>query len=268
MNEISVALLIPSWGTSDYVELAHRSMLENSMWPENHQFLVHFNQADGRDVTTVGKLREIDPRFNCTMAPVNDGVSLAYKKLTHLVEVDFVLPMNSDMYFLPGWDKALAESIEDPDEPGIWRSPALIEAKPTKGDVSVVKNFGSTIDGFREQDLLDWVKNSIRTDKKIAMEPQVIRTIDWRELGGWDINFWPGFCGDPDWTHRFYNKFHKGHPENMHNVPNCLIYHFVEITTDRFGWDIRNKAHRQFEEKWGYSTRHFEGQIFNLGKIL
>ena len=63
-------------------------------------------------------------------------------------------------------------------------------------------------------------------------------------------------------------RFHVDHPERMYNVPDFLVYHFVEITTSKFGWDARGKAHEQYEAKWGMKTRHFENDILGLGRLL
>ena len=269
MKEISVAILIPSLGRSDLVEMSAWSILENSEWPDSHQFLVHFNEFSDKDRSTVDCLEGEWHHFDYTTSPDNQGIPLAYKALTPRIEVDFVLPTDNDMYYLPGWDRALAESIDDPDEPGIWRALSLIEPVPSRGNITIQKDFGRTIDEFRELDLLDWVaENNIRQGKMITMEPQVVRTRDWLDLGGWDTRFWPGFCADPDWVVQFYNRFHGGHPERMHNVPDCLVYHFVEATTSTFIPAHRAKAHQMFEEKWGFSTRQFENEVFRLGELL
>jgi len=269
MNEISVAILVPSLNRPDLVKLSARSIIENSEWPDNHQFLVHFNEFSDKDRFAAECLEEEWHHFDWTCSPDNQGIPLAYEVLTPKIEVDFVLPTDNDMYYLPGWDKALAESITDPDEPGIWRALSLIEPVPSRGDITIQKDFGRYIETFREQALLTWfVDNNIKQDRKITMEPQVVRTKDWIDLGGWDTRFWPGFCSDPDWVVQFYNRFHKGHPERMCNVPECLVYHFVEATTSKWAWSARQVAHKMFEEKWGFSTRQFENEVFRLGELL
>ena len=158
----------------------------------------------------------------------NEGISMPYNQLAKLSTKKFILLADDDMYFLPEWDVALRRSFEK-EERGMWRTLTVVEPiVDSIWNFNVVMNFGRTAGTFKEAELLSWIEKS--PPKKPLMichrPPNLVRREDYLEVGGWSEEFFPGFCGDPDFAAKFYLKFGEGLFEKMRNVPDSFWYHF------------------------------------------
>lgn len=271
MESIGVSILVPSWKRVDYTKLLYKSVLKNSTWPENHQFLVHFNEVTLQDLEwakTVGD-ETLTTQFDFLSSADNIGVSSACNRLAEMAAKNYVMPLDSDMYLLPGWDKAMAESIIDPDEQGLWRSLYVISSKGAY--FANVHNFGKSIDEFREQKLLNWVQaNKTKFASVISAGMPLVRVDDWKKIGGWGEEFFPGYCADPDFATKFYYQFHEGNPEHMFIVRGAVVYHFVGGSTSNYHATLeqRKQAHCIYTTKWKVSCKTFLEKTMKVGTRL
>ena len=251
-----ISILLPSWNNLTYLRNCIASIRTHSS--QKHQIIVFVNEgSDG----TLEWLKELgDPQLDFMHSPVNMGICYAVNTCRTLARASRLVYMNDDMYVLPGWDAELLKRAELLDTPLYSLSATMIEPEPTRNNCVVVKDFGSDLENFREEELLKEHKNLVRPDWMGSTWPPVMLSVEaWDLVGGFSIEFSPGMYSDPDLSY----KLVRAGTRHFIGVGSSLVYHFGSKTTGRV---IKNRGRKQFLSKWGISSRVFRQRILNMGR--
>jgi len=139
----------------------------------------------------------------------------------------------------------------------------------------VPNNFGTTPRELHEQELLDKFQDIEGYDWQGATwPPNVVHREVWDLVGGYSIEFSPGFYSDPDFSMKLWNAGIR----NFKGVNKSRAYHFGSKSTNRIKL---NEGGKQFLFKWGITSSTFirfylrrgdpfdenpqSGNTFNLG---
>ncbi len=239
------SIVIPSWNNLGYLKLCVASIRKNSAFL--HQIIVHVN--DGSD-GTLQWVRE--QKLDHTHCVENVGICYAMNMARTLVETDYILYMNDDMYVCPGWDVALWREISTMDTKYFFLSATMIEPYPT-GSKPVIanKNFGTDLATFDEPRLLREYMSFEKLDWSGATRPpNLVHKDTWDLVGGYSVEFSPGLYSDPD----FSMKLWKAGVRNFRGIGDSRVYHFVSKSLNRI---VPNKGRLQFLRKWGITPSTF-----------
>lgn len=242
------SILIPTWNNLPYLKLCIKSILQNSQ--SKHQIIVHINEGTDGSLEWIKQQPGIQYRHTIE----NVGVCYALNWCRTLVETDYIVYMNDDMYACPGWDVELNKEIESLDHNDFFISCTAIEPVAS-GTCAIEKNFGTSVSSFREQELLnDFMKPEKDDWQGATWPPNVVHRDTWDLVGGYSIEFSPGMYSDPDFSMKLWLagvRYFKG-------VSNSRVYHFGSATTKRI---IKNKGYFTFISKWGMTsstlTKHY-----------
>ena len=253
------SIIIPSWNNLSYLKICIESIKKNSLY--NHDINVHLNEGtDG----SAEFLKANSIKFNCSKE--NIGLCSGANSAATLVETEYIIYSNDDMYFLPKWDFFLAEDVNKVKNNLYYFSGTPIgplgsglQNKPTKKlTPDEIKNFdfdcGKTADTFDEAKVLKNYKNvKYFNHQGSHWSPHLIHKSIWDQIGGFSKEFDPGYASDTDITMKLWKKgvrIFKG-------INNFRVYHFGSITTRKKKELVRNKGHRLFLLKWGISSNLF-----------
>jgi glycosyltransferase involved in cell wall biosynthesis len=239
------SILIPTWNNLPFLQLCIKSIRNNSSF--NHQIIIHINEGnDG----TFEWVRE--NKFSYTYSKGNIGICWAMNAMRSLVETDYIVFMNDDMYVCPQWDLELLREIESLPDNRFFLSATLIQ--PRKfwcNSVISPANFGENIENFDEERLLAHYKDFQHGDWSGATwPPNIVHRDIWDLAGGYSVEFSPGLYSDPDFAAKLYLsgvRYFKG-------VDKSRVYHFEARSTGRVK---KNKGSRQFLFKWGITSAAF-----------
>jgi glycosyltransferase involved in cell wall biosynthesis len=238
-------ILIPTWNNLSYLKLCVDSIRKNSRF--NHQIVLHINE--GVDGTLEWAANE---GIQYTHSSENVGVCWALNNAAQLAETDYIAYMNDDMYVLPDWDAFLVKEIESLPDDMFFLSSTMIE--PTGGDNPCVifdPRFGDSLETFDEVGLLAAHQSMVKHDWCGATwPPNVVSRRVWQMVGGYSVEYFPGFGSDPDFSRKLWElgvRVFKG-------VGESKVYHFQCKSTGRVK---RNDGKLQFLRKWGLSVADF-----------
>lgn len=264
------SILIPTWNNLEYLKCCIDSIIKNSHF--RHQILVHIN--DGSD----GSLEWVKSRNDLSYKHSNENVGIcwALNGLRPFVDTDYILYINDDMYVCPDWDLELMKEIESFDNNRFFLSSTVIEPHTSHyQEVLAPNNFGTTPKELHEQELLDKFRDIRGYDWLGATwPPNVVHREVWDLVGGYSIEFSPGFYSDPDFSMKLWNAGIR----NFKGVNKSRVYHFGSKSTNRIKL---NEGGKQFLFKWGITSSTFirfylrrgapfnglpePGRAFNLG---
>lgn len=248
------SILIPSWNNLPYLQNCVSSILRHSEFPQ--QVIVMINEgADG----TLEWVKS-QPELDYVYAPENIGICYGLNACRALVQTDYMVYANDDMYFLPGWDTAFKKEAEGLPHPLFMLSATMIEPFDTGNPCVLVKDFGHSLADFKEEALLreggklgkkDWSGSS--------WPPNLIPVSTWDLIGGMSVEFSPGMYSDPDLSRKLWEaggRYFKG-------LGNSRVYHFGSKSTGRIR---KNKGRDTFFKKWGISPGDFYKYFLRLGQ--
>jgi len=253
-NGWKFSILIPSWNNIDFLKLCIKSIEEHSHFL--HQIIVHVNE--GMD----GTLEWVRERgYDYTYSAENVGICYPLNYGRTLMQTDYLVYMNDDMYVLPGWDKALWDAVERYPDEFFFLSSTMIEPFETGNDCVIGgKKYGTTIHDFKEQELLAHYKTFSKDDWcGSTWPPNIIHKNLWDLVGGYSIEFSPGMYSDPD----FSMKLWKAGVREFKGIGKSMVYHFGSKTTQKI---VRNNGRKQFLSKWGISSGIFSSHYLKRGK--
>lgn len=236
------------------LKLNVRSIQKNSHF--NNQIIIHLNESSDGSLEWV-KSQGLD----YTYSKKNVGVCWALNSARGLVRTDYIVFLNDDMYMLPDWDLELVKEIESLPDKFFFLSSTSIEPR-IMTDQSLLTPFfyGSTIEDFREDDLLKDFKNIRGADwSGSTWPPCVVHKDIWDLVGGYSVEFFPGLYSDPDFSMKLYQagvRVFKG-------VNKSRIYHFGSKSTLRIKM---NTGSKQFLNKWGITSSTFSKYYLRRGK--
>lgn len=247
------SILIPSWNNLEFLKLCLTSLEKNSSL--KNQIIVLINEgSDG----TLNYIKE-ETSFDFIYFNQNVGICYAMNGARSLIKCDYVLYLNDDMYVLPNWDKELKKNIENEENPYFMFSSTMIEPSGSNPSV-IVKDFGNTIENFKEDELLKSFDKLEKSDWfGSTWPPNVMPTILWDLVGGLSIEYSPGMYSDPD----FSMKLWKLGVRNFRGIGKSRVYHFGSKSTKR----ISTKRGRDiFLRKWGVTAKFFAKNFLKRGE--
>ena len=249
------SILIPSWNNLDLLKICVESIEKNSHF--KHQILIHINQGiDG----TLEWVKE--KNYSHTQSVENVGVCYALNALAKLSNTDYILYINDDMYACPDWDKYIMDAINEQGDEYFYFSGTMIEHSGTKNKCVLSPfNFGTSADNFKEKELLDFLKTASKKDWfGASWPPSIVHKKIWDKVGGYDVEYSPGFGSDPDFSMKLWNAGVR----NFKGIGKSFVYHFQSKSTVKV---VKNNYRKTFATKWGITSSYLYKSILRLGDV-
>lgn len=249
------SILIPTWNNLPYLKLCVESIRKNSQYP--HQIIVHINE--GKD----GTLEWVDSQEDLayTYSKGNIGICYAVNIARSLATTDYIVYINDDMYVCPGWDLALYQEIQAIGHPYFFLSSTPIEPYHSNNDCVIVKDYGNTLETFREEALLKEFAAIPKQDWQGATwPPNIVHRDCWDLVGGYSTEFSPGMYSDPDFSMKLWIagvRIFKG-------VAASRTYHFGSKSTLRV---VKNRGYYTYLSKWRETPGTFTRQVLRTGSL-
>jgi glycosyltransferase involved in cell wall biosynthesis len=247
------SILIPSWNNLPFLQQCIESIRKNSTL--QHQIIVHVNQGKDGSYEWVKSQQDIDYTYSLE----NIGVCYALNAARTLIRTPYLLYLNDDMYFCPGWDTALLEEIKSIGHELFFLSATMIEPIASSNAV-IEKNYGQDIASFQEEKLLQEYSQLEKKDWSGATwPPNILPVALWDTVGGYSIEFTPGMYSDPDFSMKLWMagvRYFKG-------VSKSRAYHFGSKSVGRVK---RNKGYNQFIQKWGCTSSLLTKHMLHRGE--
>jgi glycosyltransferase involved in cell wall biosynthesis len=250
------SIIIPSWNNLGYLQLCVSSIRKNSHF--SNEIIVYVNE--GIDGTLEWIKNETDVKF--VHAERNEGICIAVNSCRSLVTSAYMIYMNDDMYVCPDWDLELFNKIKEIGHDRFMISSTLIEPRPVTNAnyISIVKDFGDSVENFKEQELLNSFKSLQKEDwSGSSWPPSVVATRIWDVVGGYSIEFSPGMYSDPD----FSMKLWRYGIRLFIGLGNSKVYHFQSKSTNKIK---KNKGNDTFLMKWGITAKTFYNYYLKMGE--
>jgi len=243
--DFKYSLLIPTWNNLEYIKFCVASIHKNSFF--THQIIIIINE--GKDGTLAWV--ESQPDLDYVYSAKNLGICYGLNVCRSLIQTNYVVYLNDDMYLLPEWDKALNDEILVIGHHNFILSGTMIEPTNTGNPCVVVKDYGNSIENFQEALLLSEFETLIKEDWFGSTWPPIILPVNlWDLVGGMSIEFSPGMYSDPDLSMKLWIagvRIFKG-------VGKSKVYHFGSKSTKRVK---KNKGSDTFLMKWGMTSGSF-----------
>ena len=256
-----ISIIIPTWNNLEMLKLCLRSIVEHTELP--YEVVLHVN--DGKDGTLDWVRREQIPH---TWSAHNVGICHATNLAVQKCRADYLVYLNDDMYVLPGWERSLYDmAAETADrEPayvsGTWVQPRTILPS------AILADYGTDLKSFDEDRLLrDFRAGVFATDdwNGATWPPTCVHRKWWHLVGGYSIEFSPGFYSDIDFSMKLWQIGCR----RFVGSASSLVYHFGEKTTSQIrGKRKRNvrAARRLFLRKWGVLPTTFKRYYLRAGQ--
>ncbi len=246
------SIIIPTWNNLAFVKLCVDSIRKNSAL--KHQVILHIN--DGSDGTLEwAKAEGID--FSHTTD--NAGICIAVNEAGGLAKHDYIVYMNDDMYVCPGWDTYIADEIKSAGTDNFMFSSTMIEPTDHHNPCVIVKDYGKTIETFKEDQLLKECNTMEKADWTGATwPPTIVHRKYWLITGGYSIELSPGVSSDDDFAMKMWYagcRVFKG-------IGKSRVYHFQSKSTLRVK---KNNGRKQFLMKWGINQSAFSKYYIRRG---
>ena len=98
------SIIIPTLNNLDYLKLCILSLKKNSSF--DHEIIIHVNIGEDG---TIAFLKKNHIKF--TYTPYNSGIPEGVNTASSISKTNFIVYAHDDFYFLPGWDKAFLDEI-------------------------------------------------------------------------------------------------------------------------------------------------------------
>lgn len=254
-SERLFSILIPTWNNLPYLQLCVESIRKNSHFP--HQIIIHVNEGKDGTLDWIDTQEDID----YTHSLGNIGICYAVNIARSLAATDYIVYMNDDMYVGPDWDLALHNEIKEIKHAYFFLSSTPIEPYDSHNPCVIVKDYGNTIETFREKDFLKEYSSHPKADwQGSTWPPNIVHKDCWDLVGGYSTEFSPGMYSDPDFSMKLWQagvRIFKG-------VSASRIYHFGSKSTLRV---TKNKGYYTFIAKWGQTPGTFTKKYLRTGSI-
>lgn len=253
IGEQKFSIIIPSWNNLPYLKLCVDSIRKNSHF--RHQLIVHVNEGKDKTLDWVRS----QPDLDYTFSDKNIGVCYALNYARTILATDYLVYLNDDMYVCPGWDLELWKEIESVGHNNFFLSSTAIEPVASSNCV-IEKDYGRTIEGFKEEQLLkEFSSLSFHDWSGATWPPNVVHKDTWDLVGGYSTEFTPGMYSDPDFSMKLWMagvRLYKG-------VSKSRAYHFGSVSTKRVK---KNKGYYRFIAKWGITSSTLTKHIIRRGE--
>lgn len=253
-EECLFSIVIPTWNNLAILKTCINSIRKNSKY--THQIIVHVNDGSEGSLDWI-KSQNIDYSWS----KQNTGICLPMNACRTMVQTQYIVYLNDDMYVCPDWDTALYDEIKTLNTNAFYLSATLIEPRFTGNNAVIApQDYGQSPDTFQESKLLAEYAQFEHNDWNGASWPPSIMHISmWDLIGGFSTEFSPGMYSDPDISMKLYQagvRIFKG-------VGKSRVYHFMSKSTGKVK---RNNGRKQFLFKWGISSRMFYDKVLHIGK--
>ncbi len=249
------SILIPSWNNLPYLQNCINSIRKNSFYP--HQVIVHINEGNDGSLEWIKEQADVDHTYSST----NIGICYALNLARGLADTDYIVYMNDDMYACANWDKYLMDEINTIGHPYFFLSSTAIEPFPGN-NCTVFQNFGNDIHSFNEKKLLEeYAQVPLHDWQGATWPPNVVHISVWDMVGGYSVEFSPGFYSDPDFSMKLWHagiRLFKG-------VSKSRAYHFGSKSTKRIR---KNKNYYIFLKKWGITASTLTKYYLHRGEVF
>ena len=247
------SIIIPSWNNLKYLQFTIDSILKNSA--HKHQIVVHVQ--DGRDGTLDWvKLKGFDYTHSEVNIGYCSGVNSAFQK----VKSEWTCIIEDDVYCFPNWDQALLDFYVDNQMDELtWLAGSVVEARPSTFPSYIIRNYGTSIDTFREEEALreiDGIKHTFHYNHN-GTTPILLRTKVFSQVGGLDTDFDPTPGSEEGFSKRLYDMGCR----NFVSVKDCVVYHFGSMTNNRANNMVKKDSNMTFVRKHGMTIREFNNTI-------
>lgn len=238
------------------LQLCVSSILKNSC--HRHQIILHINE--GNDGTREWAEKQ---RLDHTFSEANIGVCYAVNAAAGLAKTDYILYLNDDMYVCPDWDKHLWDEIQLMPDKLFYLSATAIEPFDAGKKCAITPySFGTTPADFREGELLLKYQSLPMHDwNGASWPPSLVHRDIWNAVGGYSVEFFPGFYSDPDFSLKLWQLGVR----NFKGVSRSRVYHFLEHSTKRMGNRKVKGGNILFLNKWGISANMFYEFYLRMG---
>lgn len=247
------SILIPSWNNIELLKLCIKSIQQNSYY--QHQIIVHINEGKDGTINWIEQQKNID----YTYSSANIGVCYALNYAATLVQTNYILYLNDDMYVCPNWDKYLKDEIDAIGHNNFFLSSTAIEPV-AQSNCSIQKNYGTNTANFNESLLLqEFEQLNINDWSGATWPPNVVHKDIWHLVGGYSIEYSPGMYSDPDFSMKLWQagvRIFKGCNKSK-------VYHFGSQSVKRVK---QNKGYYQFIRKWKITSSTFGKLFIKRGK--
>lgn len=248
------SIVIPTWNNLPLLKICINSIKKHSHF--DHQIVLHVNEGEDGTLEWV-KEQGLDYSYSRK----NVGVCWAMNACRCLVDTEYILYLNDDMYLLPDWDINIWREIEKLPNNLFFISSSIIE--PTQSShpgVISPYNYGQDADSFDEEKLLREYKDIPSPDwHGSTWPPNIVHVNVWDLVGGYSIEYSPGFYSDPD----FSMKLLRLGVKEFRGLGGSIAYHFGSKSTKRVK---KNSGSRQFLNKWGVTSSTMCRYILRRGE--
>lgn len=252
-EERKFSILIPTWNNLSFLKLCIESIRKNSSY--KHQVIVHINEGKDGSLEWIKEQSDIDYSYS----KENIGVCYALNSCRTLVNTNYIVYLNDDMYVCPGWDKALLDEVTILNTDLFFISSTAIEPNP-HSNCAIKQDYGISPETFNEEKLLKEYDSLPMYDWQGATwPPNIVHTRVWDLVGGYSIEFTPGMYSDPD----FSMKLWKAGVRIFKGVGKSRVYHFGSVSTKKVK---RNKGYYMFVSKWAITHNTFSKLILHKGE--
>ncbi|MCK9339163.1 MAG: glycosyltransferase [Bacteroidales bacterium] len=252
-NDFKFSIIIPTWNNIRYLQLCIRSLQQHSAF--KHQIIVLVNEGKDGTLQWLNTQHDID----FVHAETNIGICMGLNICRELVKSDYILYANDDMYFLPNWDSALADSIQNIHTQYFMFSSTMIEPSGNN-PCCVIADYGNSVDNFRENDLMSDFGSLTRDNwSGSTWPPNLIPKDLWDLVGGMSVEYSPGMYSDPD----FSRKLWMVGVRHFEGIGQSLVYHFGSKSTRKLK---KNSGRTIFLQKWHISAHTFMHTFLHIGQ--
>ena len=258
-----LTIVIPTWNHLLHLQTCVASIRRNTQLP--YQLVVHVN--DGSDGTLDWVRRQ---RIEHTWTPVNVGICRGMNIASCESRTEYLVYVNDDMYVLPNWDLTLYAAVSQYGESKpCFASGTMIQAVPNN-PASITGYYGCHPDVFEEARLLKDLSTAAFTFDDwcgATWPPCCIHLKWWRLVGGYSLDFSPGFYSDIDFSAKLWSIGCR----DYFGIGSSLVYHFGETSTSLMrGKRSANvkRARAHFREKWGTTPSSFTKYYLRAGRPM
>lgn len=252
-NDCTFSVLIPSWNNLPYLQNCISSIQKNSSF--KHQIIVHVNE--GKDGTL--DWIKSQPDIDYTWSSKNIGLCYGLNMGRTLVKTPYIVYINDDMYVCPGWDNAFMDEIKSIGHNSFFLNGTSLEPYPGNS-CTIYKDYGTDIQSFNEAALLKEFNDIEKADwRSSSWCPNIISVSTWDAIGGYSVEYSPGFYSDPDFAMKLWHaevRLFKG-------ISKSRAYHFGSKSTGRIK---KYKAYFLFIRKWGMTAGTFTKHYLRMGQ--
>lgn len=248
------SIVIPSWNNLPYLKMCVESIRKNSAL--QHQIIILINEGVDGSYEWVQAQADLDYVYS----PTNLGICFGLNACRGLINTNYIVYANDDMYVLPDWDSELQRNAQAIGHDNFILSGTAIEPFESGNRCVVVKDYGDSLETFQEEKLLAEFKDLHMADWLGSTWPPTLMHIDlWDLVGGMSVEFSPGMYSDPDLSMKLWQagvRYFKG-------VGSSKVYHFGSKSTKRIKRNVRRDT---FLLKWGVSSNYLTSKMLRRGE--